>query len=157
MMLFHGSYAAIEKPDLSFSRDKVDFGKGFYTTPFKEQAKWWAERFKKDTGHGVFSIYNFDESAFSQIKILEFETYSEAWLDFIAVCRRGADKTDFDLVIGGVANDKVFNTLTLYFRTMISKDEALKRLMYDKPNSQYCFRTQSVIDRYLKFVKSEEI
>jgi hypothetical protein len=117
----------------------------------------WAERFKKEGGHGFFSVYDFDVSAFSQIKILEFETYSEEWLDFIAACRRGEDKTDFDLVIGGVANDKVFNTLTLYFRTLIPKAEALRRLRYEKPNSQYCFRTQSVMNRYLKFIKNEEV
>jgi hypothetical protein len=157
MILFHGSYTAIEIPDLSFSRVKVDFGKGFYTTPFKEQAKLWADRFKKNNGRGFFSVYNFDESAFSQIKILEFETYSEEWLDFIAACRRGEDKTDFDLVIGGVANDKVFNTLTLYFRTLIPKSEAINRLKFEKPNSQYCFRTQGVMNQYLKFIKSEEV
>jgi hypothetical protein len=157
MILFHGSYTVIEKPDLAFARDKVDFGKGFYTTPFKEQAKMWAERFKKRGGHGYFSVYDFTEAAFSQVNVLEFETYSEDWLDFIAVCRKGDDQSDFDLVIGGVANDKIFNTLTLYFRTMITKTEALKRLRYEKPNSQYCFRKQSVIDKYLKFVKSEEI
>jgi hypothetical protein len=156
MILFHGSYVAIEKPDLSFSRKKTDFGKGFYTTPFKEQAKLWAERFEK-SGHGFFSVYDFDPEALTQQKVLEFETYSEAWLDFIAVCRKGEDKTDFDLVIGGVANDKVFNTLTLYFRNLIPKAEALRRLMYEKPNSQYCFRNQSVMDNYLKFMKSEEV
>ena len=157
MILFHGSYIAIEKPNLSFSRDKIDFGKGFYTTPFKEQAKLWAERFKENNGHGFCSVYNFDESALSKIKILEFETYSEEWLDFIAICRKGEDTTDYDLVIGGVANDRVFNTLTLYFRTLLPKAEALRRLRYEKPNSQYCFRKQSVIDQYLKFVKSEEV
>ena len=32
MILYHGSYKAIEKPDLSFSRLRTDFGKGFYLT-----------------------------------------------------------------------------------------------------------------------------
>jgi len=39
MQLFHGSYLAVEKPDISFSRDNVDFGRGFYTTPIREQAR----------------------------------------------------------------------------------------------------------------------
>ena len=30
MILYHGSYAAIEKPDLSFARQRTDFGRGFY-------------------------------------------------------------------------------------------------------------------------------
>jgi hypothetical protein len=157
MILFHGSYTTIEKPDLSFSRDNVDFGKGFYTTPLKEQAKNWAARFKKNKGKGVLSVYDFDVIAVDKIKVLEFKTYSEEWLDFIATCRTGEDKTDYDLVVGGVANDRVFNTLILYFRNIIGKQETLKRLMYEKPNSQYCFRNQATIDLYLKFIKSEEL
>lgn len=37
MILYHGSYLEINKPDLSHSRDNVDFGKGFYTTPIYEK------------------------------------------------------------------------------------------------------------------------
>ena len=29
----------------------------------------------------------------------------------------GKDATDYDLVVGGVANDKVFNTVQICFRT----------------------------------------
>lgn len=39
MILYHGSYVEIKEPSLSFSRDNLDFGKGFYTTPIKEQAE----------------------------------------------------------------------------------------------------------------------
>jgi hypothetical protein len=35
MILYHGSYVVIEKPELKFSREKLDFGRGFYTTPFQ--------------------------------------------------------------------------------------------------------------------------
>jgi hypothetical protein len=45
MILYHGSYLAIEKPDLSFSRITLDFGRGFYTTPIKVQTKKWSKRF----------------------------------------------------------------------------------------------------------------
>ena len=31
MILYHGSYLEIDKPDLIHSRDNVDFGKGFCT------------------------------------------------------------------------------------------------------------------------------
>ena len=30
MILYHGSFTAVEKPDLAFSRLRTDFGKGFY-------------------------------------------------------------------------------------------------------------------------------
>lgn len=41
MILYHGSYLEIVKPDLKHSRDNVDFGRGFYTTPIYEQAEKW--------------------------------------------------------------------------------------------------------------------
>lgn len=62
-----------------------------------------------------------------------------------------------DVVIGGVANDKVFNTIELYFEGLIEQDEAIKRLRYEKPNLQICIRNQKIIERYLRFVESEEL
>ncbi len=56
-----------------------------------------------------------------------------------------------DIVIGGVANDKVFNTIERYLDRLIDKAEAIKRLRYEKPNLQVCFRTQEAIDEYLRF------
>lgn len=41
MILYHGSYIEISKPDLGHSRKNVDFGAGFYTTPIREQATKW--------------------------------------------------------------------------------------------------------------------
>ena len=42
----------------------------------------------------------------------------------------------YDLIIGGVANDKVFNTCELYFKQYIGKEATLDRLRYEKPNCQ---------------------
>lgn len=74
--------------------------------------------------------------------------------DFILNCRRGQDNSDYDLVIGGVANDKVFNTVELYFDGLIDKKEAIKRLRYEKPNLQICFRTEKAL-KLLHFEGSE--
>lgn len=32
MKVYQASYCVIEHPDISFSREKLDFGKGFYVT-----------------------------------------------------------------------------------------------------------------------------
>jgi hypothetical protein len=162
MILYHGSYTAVEKPDLAFSREKTDFGKGFYLTPLKEQAVRWAERFKDAGGKGIVSAYGFleriSEKLPSDIRLLEFDAHSRAWLDFITACRLGNPGDEkFDIVIGGVANDKVILTLQLYFREVISAEDAIGRLRYNKPNFQYCFKTQSIIDEYLGFIKAREI
>lgn len=157
MILYHGSYIEVSKPDLLHSRSNVDFGRGFYTTPILEQAIKWCGKFKRRGKEGILSKYTLDEGIFEKCKVLKFESYSEEWLDFILSCRRGMDETDYDIVIGGVANDKVFNTVELYFDGLIDKTEAITRLRYEKPNMQVCLRTQSVLEQYLVFEGSEKV
>jgi hypothetical protein len=156
MILYHGSFVSVEKPDLSHSRINVDFGKGFYTTPIYEQAEKWCGRYTRRGIPGFISRYSFDETALETLKVLRFESYSEEWLDFILNCRRALDHTDYDLVTGGVANDKVFNTVELFFDGLIDKDEAIKRLRFEKPNLQIAFRTEAALS-YLKFEGSEKL
>jgi len=156
MTLWHGSYTVVEKPDLSFSRLRTDFGKGFYLTPLKEQAERWAERFLRERGTGVVSCYEFAPDRDGKLKTLEFDAHTVEWLNFIMSCRRGNPvDAGWDLVIGGVANDKVFDTLQLYFDELIEAMEAIRRLRYKKPNIQYCFKAQSIMDEYLRFTGSE--
>lgn len=156
MILYHGSYVEIEKPDLKYSRDNVDFGRGFYTTPIYEQAVKWCGKFKRRGNAGVISKYCLDDNKLQSLKVLQFDFYSEAWLDFILSCRSKKDVTDYDIVIGGVVNDKVFNTVELYFDGLIDKTEALNRLRYEKPNQQVCLRTDKALE-FLSFEGSEEI
>lgn len=156
MILYHGSYIEIMEPDLVHSRSDVDFGRGFYFTPLYNQAAKWCGRFKRRGKNAVISKYIYDENMGAELKIMKFDSYSEEWLDFILNCRRGRDTTDYDLVIGGVANDKVFNTVELFFDGLIDKKEAIKRLRYEKPNLQICFRTEKAL-KLLKFEGSEMI
>jgi len=158
MILYHGSSKVIEKPNISFSRDNTDFGKGFYTTSIKTQAEKWTKRSKRRLGYGVLSIYEVDDIELRKnVSLIEFESYSIQWLDFVSKSRMGELVGNYDLVIGGVANDDVYNTLTIYFRGYIDKEEAIKRLQYEKPNVQYCFRNQNVINKYLKFTGQENL
>lgn len=156
MILYHGSSVEVSNPDLLHSRKNVDFGCGFYVTPLYEQAAKWCQKFKRRGKNGIISKYFYDDKCEARLKILRFSAYSEAWLDFILNCRRGNDSTDYDLVIGGVANDKVFNTVELFFDGLIDKSEAIKRLRYEKPNLQICFRTDRALS-LLKFEESEKI
>ncbi len=156
MILYHGSYVEIKNPELLHSRSNVDFGRGFYVTPLYEQAVKWCGKFKRRGKEGIISQYGYDEFMGSELKILTFDSYSEEWIDFILNCRREKDSTDYDLVIGGVANDKVFNTVELFFDGLIDKNEANRRLSYEKPNLQYCFRTEKALAQ-LHFERSEII
>jgi len=158
MILYHGSYTAIEKPNLSFSRDTLDFGRGFYTTPIKEQATKWSTRFISTRGRGVLSTFEFDENIVPSLDCLIFEKYSEEWLDFVVACRMGKYLgSTYQLIIGGIANDNVFDTIEEYLQGYRTKEQAIARLRFDKPNIQYCFKEQSVMDEYLRFVSGEEV
>ena len=154
MILYHGSYCPIEKPDLTYSRDKLDFGKGFYLTPYREQAERWCVRFSRTGRNAVLNIYELPDTllASSELHIKRFESYSEEWLDFIFACRKGEDiYKQYDIITGGIANDRIFATIDSYFAGYMSKEMALEKLKYEKPNHQICILCQSVIDQYLIF------
>lgn len=156
MILYHGSFLEVAQPDLMHSRANVDFGRGFYVTPLYEQAAKWCGKFKHQGKEGIISRYEYDESREFELDVLKFDSYSEEWLGFILNCRRGKDTTDYDLVLGGVANDKVFNTVELFFDGLIDKAEAIHRLRYEKPNLQICFRTEKALS-LLHFEGSEKL
>lgn len=154
MIFYHGSFLEVAKSDLMHSRPNLDFGRGFYVTPLYERAVKWCGKFKRRGKTGVISRYNYDENQEAELKILKFDSYSEEWLDFILNCRTEKDSTDYDLVVGGIANDKVFNTVELFFDGLINKTEAINRLRYEKPNLQICFRTDKALS-LLHFEGSE--
>ena len=150
MTVYHGGYISVENPQVRIGRNTKDFGTGFYCTVIKEQAQRWAKRY--DTK--VVSIYEVRLNL--DLNIKEFQEMTEEWLDFILNCRSGKDSTDYDFVVGGVANDKVFNTVELFFDGLIDKVEAINRLRYEKPNLQICFRTEKALS-LLHFEGSERL
>lgn len=152
MILFHASNAAVPNPDLDHSRDFLDFGKGFYLTSLKEQAVRYSERFKLRGQSAVLNVYECDDDL-SELSRMAFSSYDETWLEFVGNCRQGNDKSDYDIVEGGIANDKIFRTVDLYFSGDITKEDALKKLMMENPNHQICFRTEKSLS-HLKFIES---
>lgn len=157
MRLYHASTIRIEKPDVLHSRDKLDFGRGFYMTCIREQAVRYAERFTRRGLEVFINEYELDEETPGFI-IKSFPTYNEEWLDYVALCRKGLPtEQTYDAVSGGIANDKVFNTVDLYFAGVITKEEALGRLKYEKPNHQMCILNGRMLDSHLHFIKAERI
>ena len=79
-------------------------------------------------------------------------------LDFIVHCRAGKDIwKSYDYVEGGVADDRVINTVNLYIQGFISKESALKNLQYLKPNNQICILNQDLLNKYLIFTDCLEL
>jgi hypothetical protein len=148
MKLYHGSFTAIPIPSLVYARDTTDFGKGFYTTTIQSQTEKWA---KCRQGSGAVSVYEIDDAELRKnVPVLEFDTYSVEWLDFIVRCRQGQPAGNYDLVIGGIANDDVFNTLTVFFRGFIDKTEAIKRLRYENQISSIALKPRQSLTNILR-------
>jgi hypothetical protein len=145
MTVYHGGAVAIPAPDLLHSRKAVDFGPGFYVTPIRDQAFRWSEKRRIREGSAVVSRYEFDESAAAGLKTLRFDSYSEEWLDFIVACRGLRDSSDWDIVIGGVANDRVFDTLEAFFDGFATKEQTIGRLRMTTPNLQICLRSEAAL------------
>lgn len=157
MILYHASTCIIESPDIYHSRDLLDFGKGFYLTSLVEQAKKYAQRFLFQGEKAYLNQYILEEDIDSRYLVKVFANYDEEWLDYVSLCRIGKQKEKYDLVSGGIADDKVFNTVDLYFSGNISKNEALKRLAFIHPNHQICILNQDIITKHLHFIQADEI
>lgn len=149
MKLYHGSNVIVSTPDVDHSREKIDFGRGFYVTPVYAQAVKWAERYKDSGMPAYVSVYDFDETALEALRLLDFPDHSGEWLDFIVSCRMGNDTGEYDVIRGGVANDKVFDACELYFRGLIEREKAIERLKFVEPNVQLCLKTNRVIKNNL--------
>ena len=153
MKLYHSSNVSVTHPDTTHSRNFLDFGKGFYLTSIYEQAVKYGQRFQRRQQDAWLNSYEFNFNP-SDWKFLEFKSYDKCWLDFVSKCRAGLDDTDYDIVIGGIANDKVIQTLDRYFDGELSESETLGLLKYEKPNIQYCIRSQRMIDQCLNHIES---
>lgn len=156
MKLYHSSDIAVTSPDVIHSRDYLDFGKGFYLTSIRGQAVKYAQRFLRRQRDAWINEYELDYMP-AEWKILVFERYDREWLKFVAKCRAGNDDSDFDMIIGGIANDRVIQTLDRYFEGELSENEALGMLRYEKPNIQYCIRSQKMLDECLKHTESKQL
>lgn len=159
--VYHGSTEEIVCPLVHVGRENLDFGKGFYVTDIRKQAKIWAEiksRYQMDAD-GVINEYQFDfDNAIREYRYKKFERYDKEWLHFIVDSRDGVKVwRDYDIIEGGVANDRVIDTVEAFKAGQISEEEALGELSKHQPNNQICILKQAVVEKYLIFKKSVTI
>jgi len=146
MILYHGSNHDFNNVDLSKSKDRRDFGKGFYTTTIKEQAQQWGyNMFNRQGGDGIF-LYEFEFSPSSDLLSKRFLEISDEWFDFVLANRTlGGLQHNYDFIQGPVANDKTFLTITGFIDGIFSKEEAMRRLHYSKANDQVSLHTEKAV------------
>lgn len=147
--VYHGCYTPVQTPEIRTDRNTKDFGVGFYCTIIKEQAQRWAKRY--DTK--VVSIY--DVRLDSALKIKEFKEMTDEWLDFIIDCRSGKTH-NYDIVIGAMANDQIYNYVSDYMDGVITREQFWILAKFKYPTHQINFCTDEAL-KCLEYRGYEEI
>lgn len=160
VIVYHGGTEIVEHPDCKCGRRYLDFGQGFYVTDIRKQAEDLAMLMaarRKETP--VLNRYRLNRDAImAEAHCMVFKAYDEDWLEFIVASRQGQPVADaFDYIEGGVANDRVVDTVNLYMTGLMVKPTALRRLSEHQPNNQMCLLNQEITDKYLLFDGTEDI
>ena len=158
MKLYHGSLEEIRNPRILLPTRTLDYGMGFYTTTSYEQAEQWVKRRQKRTASvGYVNVYQLDEQASQDLRVLWFDKPDEAWLDFVMSNRESLEfQHDYDLVYGPVANDRVYAAFALYEGGLLDKEGLIRELKTYELIDQLLFHTERSL-RYLDFVTSQKI
>lgn len=157
LLIYHGSNVAFNEIDLSKSHNRRDFGRGFYCTVLKSQAKEWAHRLYIRKYSGGEYIYQYVFRQTDNLKIKRFTALDLQWLEFIKENRvRGGIQHAYDVVIGPVADDNTMETVQLYLSGILKSDEAVERLRYNKVNNQVSFHTPLAL-KHLFLESCEEV
>ncbi|MGN0384899.1 MAG: DUF3990 domain-containing protein [Lachnospiraceae bacterium] len=178
MTVYHGSYTAVEMPELDKCEDGKDFGKGFYVTTSKSQAERFCKsavgkalkngKIDKNQNIGYVSVYEFEPTG--DLDIYEFSNADGFWLRCVAGHRKKnlfkdeiENWKEYDILIGKIANDTTNRVITAYINGDYGdpdEDNAVKfaisLLKTDKLSDQECFRSKKAIN-CLHFVESYEV
>lgn len=179
--LYHGSDAAVARPEASRNTGFADLGRGFYLTESREVAANRARSRARATRSqvGCVSAYDFDEGALRWatwgkgspvmeggaqspgrgfgLRFAPDEAGFAAWMEYIRSCRRGL------CAAGGLGEPAAV-------RAWIATDEVEMACSGFVPPAdlapfvdpagltvQYCLRDQALIDRALSFAGAETV
>lgn len=161
MIVYHGSNVVVDKPDVEHSFRPLDFGKGFYVTTVREQAVRWAHRkidiLKDGNLKPILNVYDMDDVP-AALSVKTFPDDLEEWIDFVCKCRDGSlEYAQYDVIMGKVANDKVFRVVDMYHSGIWDMSRALKEIKVYPTYDQIAFITQKAIDAVLKYKSCEEV
>ncbi len=96
------------------------------------------------------------ERAKAELTLIIFEKADEKWLDFICNNRNGKPTGEYDIVIGPVADDRVYRVVVEYENGDIDRENALKQLKTESLCDQILFHTVKSLE-FLKYICTEEM
>ena len=167
LMLYHGSYVAIDRIDLNKCAPGRDFGQGFYLTSSLDQARSFVPlSIRKHLaegggiGFGRGFVSSFRVVLHHDLRVCSFAEADADWLHFVAANRRGdlfpelaAAYERFDVIVGKIANDRTARTLQLYVSGAFGEPGtpeadaiATATLLPNRLEDQYCFLTPASIE-----------
>lgn len=152
MNLYHTGFSVINNPDIHYGRKNADFGQGFYMSDDEEFSRRWAKERR-----GSITYINKYELDFDGLIVKQFER-NEEWFDYIFANRAGYDDKlkAYDVIIGPIANDTIYNTFGVITSGLISRDKSLKLLLEGPEYRQIVIKSERAA-KALKFISSEEI
>ena len=151
MNVYHGSYLEVKEPRIIKGKFTKDFGTGFYCTVIREQAEKWAKRNKS----GIVNTYTVNMRIMEGLKVKNFESMTDEWLDFIIDSRNGKEHA-YDIVVGAMANDQIYNFIEDYIAGNITREMFWSLAKFRYPTHQIAFCTKESL-RCLDFKKSEVV
>ncbi|SFU89041.1 Protein of unknown function [Clostridium sp. DSM 8431] len=148
-LIYHGSYMEIEFPVIRKHKFTKDFSWGFYCTKFQEQAEDSASRFNTSIVN-VYEVNNIDT-----LNIKKFKNYNDEWLDFVVSCRNGKIH-NYDVVIGPMADDSIYDYIEAYFNGQMNKQKFFELMTLRHSTHQISFHSIKALD-CINFIKSYQI
>lgn len=159
LTVYHGAICIVKQPLCLAGRPNLDFGQGFYVTDLREQAISWATRAANAGKTQWLNSYELDlDKVKATYNCLCFPAYDKDWLSFIVANRNGDTPWNgYDFIEGGIADDRVVDTVNLYMLDMIPAETAIQRLAQHRPNNQICLLNQQLINECLNFINAEPL
>jgi len=160
IIVYHGGTEPISLPRTDAGRKNLDFGQGFYLTDMRSQAVDWAKHVSdRRKQPAVLSRYYLNrESVLNKFRCKVFTDYDGEWLDFIVDSRNGKEPWKaYDYIEGGVANDRVIDSINLYMADLMPREKVLEKLSEHRPNNQMCILNQEIIGKYLTYDGAEQL
>lgn len=135
ILLYHGTNAIVQHPEIRIAGYNKDFGFGFYCTNLEKQAQRWA--ISKRNPH-VVCVYEYCPDLSLNVKT--FTEMTDEWLDFVALCRHGSTHP-YDIVEGPMADDEVWDYVEAFLEGRISREAFWALARFKHPTHQMLFST----------------
>ena len=84
---------------------------------------------------------------------MEYHGATEEWLNFVVNNRRTAPLHEYDIVLGPVANDNLYATISMYENGQLSVEAAIVQLKTHTLYDQVSFHTKAALSQ-VRFVES---